>query len=154
MGLDVDPAIRDTPRCDWQKLSRGLGESCEGPFVPGYPLGVPRRGSQPKVVRQVLSEVCDLHTACDLVRSHTPDVLVVGLVGAMAESVDSGDDLGRVTRAHEVPKLELGVLDHVVEYSDDLVGRFTKRQHDPQRVEDVGLALRGGIALPAMSTSG
>lgn len=41
----------------------------------------------------------------------------------MAECVDRGDDLGRVTRTHEMAKLEVGVLDDVVEHRDDLVGR-------------------------------
>ncbi len=35
----------------------------------------------------------------------------------MAEGVDCGDDPGGIAHAHEVTKLDVGVLDHIVEHS-------------------------------------
>src|SRR5829696_3891801 len=100
-----------------------------------------------------MSKVDELHTARDVVGSHALDVLVVGLVGSMSERVDGSDDLRGVPCLRETVEFDIRVLDCVVKYRDDLVGRIRKREHDPQRMEDVGLGFGGRVPLPAMSSS-
>lgn len=69
----------------------------------------------------------------------------------MGDRAHGLDDLGRIARINKMENLELCVFDRVMQYCDDLVGRFGEGEHDSQRMEDVRLPFGGRVPLAIMS---
>jgi hypothetical protein len=99
------------------------------------------RSGEPTIVREVLSEVDDLHPAGDLIRRQSLDVGLVRLARSVRQAVDGPNNVVREASVPQIGKLDDGILHDIVQDCRHLVDWVAQFHHHPQGVKDVRLIL-------------
>lgn len=116
------------------------------PFVSRYSFAGFRAPAQAAIVHQIVLKVSELDPSCDAIPGHSLNILLVMLSRPPRQTVESLDNLFRISLVPQGIECHLGILDHVVQdgsYSLDL--SFNLEHNSQRMIMGAFLAARQGI---------